>query len=567
MGRRYTGKKCVSRIQVPQKNGDIYVYERTTRYDPELKKTVVEGKKLIGKIVAGSDEIVPTRPKKPSKRKQCVDNHSPTEAMNPTAAVAVQPVGAVEILGWAGEESGITEALKKSFPMGDAQKINTIAGYWICTGGQSLSRMERWQLMHSTPYAEGVSENVCERLLVDLSQNEEGIQGYFKEMAKAVGDRPILALALDASTIDIHSRIQHEAGFEVGQEGDALSSVRVLTFMDGGGQHAFAFDQQSGYTSNVISIKESINRVRCLTEGRQKPLIVMDNGFGCEEDLLPFVRGDMPFLTRISTEIVWVQEQLDEIRGRILDIENACPFDPDIYGLTVQVKHNAGDAQPPLRTLYLHFFYCDTKAAQARQAFNEELKALRELVRRKAELSASAQRKVNKYFNLNGKGEVEYNNAAISEERLRFGFLALISNSEKHAFTALKYYRWRGQIEDLFSLRKNSADGCPPAWYSDTLRGRLFVQFVALEHCLFLQTKIDAMMETLGVEEPGKTKAEAAAELSLKSWLEQRSLTQILEWFDAVARVTVMTPYGRRLITVESTVRDQLFLKKLGVIK
>lgn len=451
--------------------------------------------------------------------------------------------------------------------MGDAQKINTIAGYWICTGGQSLSRMESWQLMHSTPYAEGVSENVCERLLVDLSQNEEGIQGYFKEMAKAVGDRPILALALDASTIDIHSRIQHEAGFEVGQEGDALSSVRVLTFMDGGGQHAFAFDQQSGYTSNVISIKESINRVRCLTEGRQKPLIVMDNGFGCEEDLLPFVRGDMPFLTRISTEIVWVQEQLDEIRGRILDIENACPFDPDIYGLTVQVKHNAGDAQPPLRTLYLHFFYCDTKAAQARQAFNEELKALRELVRRKAELSASAQRKVNKYFNLNGKGEVEYNNAAISEERLRFGFLALISNSEKHAFTALKYYRWRGQIEDLFSLGKNLADGRPPAWYSDTLRGRLFVQFVALEHCLFLQTKIDAMMETLGVEEPGKTKAEAAAELSLKSWLEQRSLTQILEWFDAVARVTVMTPYGRRLITVESTVRDQLFLKKLGVIK
>ena len=566
MGRRYTGKECVSRIQVPQKNGDIYVYERTTRYDPELKKTVVEGKKLIGKIVAGSDEIVPTRPKKPSKRKQCVDNHSPTEAMNPPAAAAVQPVGAVEILGWAGEESGITEALKKSFPMGDAQKINTIAGYWICTGGQSLSRMESWQLMHSTPYAEGVSENVCERLFVDLSQNEEGIQGYFKEMAKAVGDRPILALAFDASTIDIHSRIQHEAGFEVGQEGDALSSVRLLTFMDGGGQHAFAFDQQSGYTSDVISIKESINRVRCLTDGKQNPLLVTDSGFCREEDLLPFDRSGMPFLARISTEIGWVQEQLDEIRGSILDIENVCPFDPDIYGLTAQIKHNAGETQPP-RTLYPHFLYCDTKAAQARQAFNEELKALRELVRRKAELSASAQRKVNKYFNLNGKGEVEYNNAAISEERLRFGFLALISNSEKHAFTALKYYRWRGQIEDLFSFRKNSADDRPPAWYSDSLPGRLFVQFVALEHRLFLQTKIDAMMETLGVEEPGKTKAEAAAELSLKSWLEQRSLTQILEWFDAVARATVMTPYGRRRITVESTVRDQLFLKKLGVIK
>ena len=89
-----------------------------------------------------------------------------------------------------------------------------------------------------------------------------------------------------------------------------------------------------------------------------------------------------------------------------------------------------------------------------------------------------------------------------------------------------------------------------------------FVQFVALGHHFFLQTKIDALIETLGVEEPSKTKAEVAAELRLKSWLEQRSLTQILEWFDAVSQTTVMTPYGRRRTTTESTAHDQLFLKK-----
>lgn len=615
MGRPYTGKKCVSRIKVPQKNGDIYVYERTTSYDRKLKKTVIEGKKLIGKILAGSDEIVPTRAKKPSKKKQSVNKNSasvvtnlpgdagvaneaghlneeastagasaspntpPSAAKPPVVAAVRHRIGAVEILKWAGAESGITEALKKNFDIGDAQKINTIAYYWLCTDGQSLPRLEGWQVTHPTPYAEGVSENICGRLFVTLSQNEDGIQGYFKEMAKAIGDRPILAL--DTSTVDTYSQNQYEARFGFSKESDDLPSIKLLTFMEITGHHPFAFDQQPGNIPDVISIKQSITRVRCLTEGKQKPLIVADSGFCSEENLLLFVRNSMPFLTRISTGTAWVREHLDEIKGSILDIKNACPFDSATYGITVPVKHTfnivrertrgeykAGETQPLTRTLYLHFFYCDTKAVEERKAFNKELQELHELANKKVELSASARRKVKKYFHTNEKGEVEYNNAAISEERLRFGYFVLISNSEKDTFTTLKYYRWRARIEDLFSVQKKSTDGRRPrVWYPDSLRGRQFVQFVALGHYFFLQTKIDALIETLGVEEPGKTKAEVAAELRLKSWLEQRSLTQILEWFDAVSQTTVMTPYGRRRITTESTARDQLFLKKLGVIK
>lgn len=89
----------------------------------------------------------------------------------------------------------------------------------------------------------------------------------------------------------------------------------------------------------MISIKQSITRVRCLTEGKQKPLIVADSGFCSEENLLLFVRNSMPFLTRISTGTAWVREHLDEIKGSILDIKNACPFDSATYGITVPVKH------------------------------------------------------------------------------------------------------------------------------------------------------------------------------------------------------------------------------------
>ena len=47
-----------------QKNGDIYVLERQTLYDPNKKQNRVLSTKLLSKIPKGSETPVPTRPKK-----------------------------------------------------------------------------------------------------------------------------------------------------------------------------------------------------------------------------------------------------------------------------------------------------------------------------------------------------------------------------------------------------------------------------------------------------------------------------------------------------------------------
>ena len=43
-----------------QKNGDIYIYERQTVYDPEKKYNRILNSKLIAKIPKGSEEMIPT---------------------------------------------------------------------------------------------------------------------------------------------------------------------------------------------------------------------------------------------------------------------------------------------------------------------------------------------------------------------------------------------------------------------------------------------------------------------------------------------------------------------------
>ena len=50
-------------IKQPQKNGDIYVIERRTQYDPVKKYNVVLSSRIIGKIPKGETSVVSTRPK------------------------------------------------------------------------------------------------------------------------------------------------------------------------------------------------------------------------------------------------------------------------------------------------------------------------------------------------------------------------------------------------------------------------------------------------------------------------------------------------------------------------
>ena len=62
-----SGQIKTSVIKKPQKNGDTYILERRTIYDPEKKYTKVLSTKLIAKIPKGSEIPVPTRPKRGEK--------------------------------------------------------------------------------------------------------------------------------------------------------------------------------------------------------------------------------------------------------------------------------------------------------------------------------------------------------------------------------------------------------------------------------------------------------------------------------------------------------------------
>ena len=116
---------------------------------------------------------------------------------------------------------------------------------------------------------------------------------------------------------------------------------------------------------------------------------------------------------------------------------------------------------------------------------------------------------------------------------------------------------------------KQRADGARVrVWDTDTLRGRIFVQFVALCYYEYLSNEIRNMNISLGVKN-GDPEHDAAKniklEKSLKGWLDHLPVYLVLQWFAAVEGVKVSAKLRSKRWATEITARDRLFFKKMGL--
>ena len=101
-----SGEIKTSTIHQTQKNGDIYVLERKTQYDPEKKYNRVLSTKLIAKIPKGETIPVATRPKR--------NKNSKSDAKNEIVTAKRKHIGMMDIIDYIGSVSGIDDAVYAS---------------------------------------------------------------------------------------------------------------------------------------------------------------------------------------------------------------------------------------------------------------------------------------------------------------------------------------------------------------------------------------------------------------------------------------------------------------------
>ena len=221
--------------------------------------------------------------------------------------------------------------------------------------------------------------------------------------------------------------------------------------------------------------------------------------------------------------------------------------------------------------LYLGIFRSRSRRFEAERILTKDLYELKRMIEdcKEDQLSEAAMNRALKYLNWttnrSGTIKVSFNKEAVAEAKKYMGIFSMCSNRVNSASELLKLGRKREHIEDMFELLKQKTDGNKPRVHdSDRLRGRQFVQFIALSYYDYLYKKIKDLKSKLGKpngDAKHDLKQNLKEENSLLKWLRNTSLNEILQWFDAVdlIRLTGKKHQNLNLIT-ETTKRDRMFL-------
>lgn len=572
MAKPITGKITTSTWKQKRKNGDIYVWERKTKYLPETRKTKELSRKLLGKIPFGSldGKIIPTRPKR--KKQECQINQDCADRKH---------IGVTKLLSWVGKESGITEDLQTCTDIGTAQKIETIAQFWLANQGDRLIRMEKWQNLHPTPYAEKISKDVYHDLFEQIGMEERIVQGYFRARANRCDlNSPI---AFDSTTISTYSNNIHEARQGFNKAGDGLKTVKLLTMYDLKSHQPIAFAKEPGNLSDVAGIESALKQMSYLNVSKAQ--LVTDRGYYSQDNLSQMINKHMKFLTAVSTDLSWVNKKLQENKEKLKAVSRLCPWDFGIHGYTVPIEAEfavtrqrsrkgicKGETVTKSHRLYLHLYLSRERAADEEKKFGAELFELKNDIENGSydQLNESAKKKAGKYLIMSrvgrgGKLRVEINDEACERAKEHHGYFALISNKAEDCFEALKKYRLREKIEEAFKDTKNRIDGHRTrVWDGDTLKGRMFCQFVGLGYYCFLRQKIKTLKESLQNDSQNPeldTQVRKEREGLLK-WLNKQTMQSMLDWFDCIEVTSYSSGLNNRC---GDTKRDRLFFTLLGV--
>ena len=572
MPRKASGMPRVDIVNRTQKNGDIYVYEVTSKYNPAKRYNETLSSRLLGKIPRGETEMVSTRPRNVARKKA-----TEAERLN---------VGVTDILSWIGEKSGIDKDIYDAADKGTAQKILSLAWFWTSNQDRAIRHIEEWQIGHRIPYAEGLSEDTCYLLMKQLGTDISVSQKYFQNRAARATSKA--SVAVDTTTISSYSEHLNDVRYGYNKDGNGLAAVKLLTLFSLRDHQPIAFMRQPGNIPDVISVLNALKQLSVL--GMDKPLVVLDGGFFSDENIFTFMQKHTKFLMRGTIDGRWIRPELDPVMDTFETPSNVCPYDSNVYGTTRPIvlqfdserKYtrngiNKGDIVSEEHRIYLHFYLNVDKARIEKAALLDEIKSVKQQLEQGVDevlLTKSEQNIVKKYLKVSRtpkRFSVQMDDDAILKETRYYGYFILLSNNKMSTFDALREYRLREKTEEGFRIDKQYNDAHVTRSKTTTsLEGRFFCQFVAYGYEEFFLDEINRVKSSLAIPtgEPAHDNSEIfKKEKALLNWLNKMSVSKLFDWYDTVQETSVNSRIAKNRWKTETIERDRLFLRKLGVIK
>ena len=589
MGRKASGQDKVERILRRQANGEIYVYERISRYNREKGYYVSVGSKLLGKLKPGSNDRYDLEPTRPKRRAFEEERSAPAASQ---VEAERRHVGMISIVKRISEIAGIEKELKEVLPdeEGLANKIATLAWYAFSTDGRSWPGVENWTKRYQTdiPYPwTCMTGDMYHDVFTAISKNESIKQGIFARRIRDMGDDCKL-IALDSTTIVVNTKQPEKRGkcrVCKHKDGTYQIAVKIIFFYCIDTRIPVAFAVIPSTIPDSQTVEYALAHIKGLNAGEDIE-ILFANGYCSDGNICRCLLEHRHFITRIEADTAWVIKEIEKIRsslehggGEIID------YDCKMSGVKVPVhrkfslrgKGKENEERSVEADVNLFVYFSSVNKAKDDVYLRDTYKTYKDdLLQGVALGDARTQVEdfMKKYmvveYDEHGKIRSVTNRKDAWEKKLKYsGYLILLADQEDDIETALMKFRKREYIEEMIKNFETHVDGDKTrVWDDDTLDGEVLVWFEAVSMHEAYENKINFLKSTLAIPNGEREHDQAnnlKIERELSHWLHKTSLHNILDHFDAVEYVHLKNKDKEVEWTTEQSKRDLLLLSKIGV--
>jgi len=283
------------------------------------------------------------------------------------------------------------------------------------------------------------------------------------------------------------------------KDGDNLAQINLALLLGQSSGLPVYYRKLPGNITDVMTIKNLLNGIEYL--GLDKIKLVMDRGFYSAKNVNELYKGHHKFVIGAKISLKFIQDALKPDRE---DFDRRENYSSET-GLFIkshmmdwpyeEVKARSGKVVNEARRVYVHIYYNDQLATDAKIRFNKMLDTLEEEIL-SGKRNESREKSYTKYYDITEtpvRGiRITPKQPAINAARKNFGFFVLLSNSVKDPAEALKIYRAKDMIEksfndlkDRLNMRRTSVSS------EENLDGKLFLQFVALIYLSYIKQAMD----------------------------------------------------------------------------
>jgi transposase len=435
--------------EVKQKiKGTVYVYEATSHWDKQKKKTY-QTRDILGKI----DKVT--------------GKFSPSLKSKVQVPLFSKSYGNSHLLNSISNQIGLTDILKTSFPE-NYLEILTCAFY-------EVSEKKPLYLCQSWCEKNHVLNNIClssQRISELLSNMDDSDRMcFFKKWCNYRTEREYLAF--DITSISSYSELISfvEAGYN--RDKEKLPQINLAMLFGQTSQLPVFYNFYPGSIHDVSTLPNMIVFAKEL--GLENMKFVMDKGFYSQQNVDDLLDNHLRFTIAIPFNNNFSKKYVDNVSETINNCENSIVINNDIlYAQTTSIKIKN-------KKVYVHTFFNEQHYIDEKEKLYRKIAIFEEEIKNNPNTDITG---FSKYLNIKrtAKNLKSSRNKKKIENDLKYkGYLVLLSNDIADPKEAAYVYRIKDRIEKAFDNLKNDLDLKRLRIHSNNaMRGRLFIAFIAL---------------------------------------------------------------------------------------